>query len=135
MSEWIEPKTDWQPTDYINVEDWQRIYGNLLYLKQLAKKMYPHIPWIDTSAVKEYNDWPYADEWNAVEEDLEMLYTYTYPSGSGKLVTFYGNGPMVDYIELNRIESSMSSFYDSLTSQNECLKVLAFTLGGDDIRV
>ncbi len=39
MREWIEPKTDWRPTDYINNVDHNRITNNLTFLKELAEMM------------------------------------------------------------------------------------------------
>ena len=33
---WIEPKTDWVSTDYFNIEDYNRIIGNIIYLKDFA---------------------------------------------------------------------------------------------------
>lgn len=129
---WISPKTDWLPTDYINITDWRRIMGNLCYLKELAEKLYPPIPWVNMSGAKEYSDLQDADEWNDVESNLENMMQYTYPAASGKMMSFYSNGPMIDYMELNRIEDAILRFYQCLTSQYDSLNVLAFTLGGDD---
>ena len=48
------------------------------------------------------------------------------------MMTFYDNGAMIDYMELNRIEEAILRFYKCLTSQYDSLCVLAFTLGGDE---
>lgn len=129
---WIQPKKDWKPSDYINIEDWRRIMGNLCYLKELADKMYPIVPWVDMGGIKVYSDWPQASEWDAVEANLESLKKYTYPLGPGRAMSFYPGGNMIDFIELNRIETSIEKFYIGLTSQYENIKVLPFILGGDE---
>lgn len=37
---WVEPKTNWSSTDYYNLEDAQRITGNLNYLKDLGESIF-----------------------------------------------------------------------------------------------
>lgn len=132
MREWIEPKTDWRPTDYINNVDHNRITNNLTFLKELAETMYLGFSWEDMGRDKVYSDIVSPDDWNTIEDNLENLLNGTFPAASGKMVTFYDNGAMIDYMELNRIEEAILRFYKCLTSQYESLRVLAFTLGGDD---
>lgn len=38
---WITPKTNWTTNDYYNLEDAQRIAGNICYLKEMALDIYP----------------------------------------------------------------------------------------------
>lgn len=38
---WITPKTDWTADDYYNLEDAQRIAGNIMHLKDMAAEIYP----------------------------------------------------------------------------------------------
>ncbi len=132
MREWINPKTNWFPTDYINVEDRYRITNNLLFLREMALTMYPDFSWEDMGRDKTYEDIVSPDDWNVIEDNLENLLHNTYPAASGKMMTFYADKPMVDYMELNRIEEAILKFYTYLMSQYEGLRVLAFTLGGDD---
>ncbi len=132
MREWITPKTDWLPTDYINCTDRNRITNNLSFLKELAAIMYPQFPWEDMGRDKVYSDIQLPEDWNVIEDNLENLLQGTYPAASGRLMTFYSNEPMIDYMELNRIEEAILRFYKCLTSQYESLKVLAFTLGSDE---
>ena len=132
MSEWIEPKTDWLPTDYINNVDRNRITNNLSYLKELATTMYSSFPWKDMGRDKVYSDIVLPADWNTIEDNLENLLDGTFPAASGKMMTFYDNGTMIDYMELNRIEKAILRFYKCLTSQYDSLSVLAFTLGGDE---
>lgn len=138
---WITPKTDWACHynelgqyigDYLNKEDWRRIMGNLLYLKSLAYKMYPVFEFFDMGSTKEYADYPYANEWNAVEDNIDQLINNTYKFYAGQKRVFSDNGSFPEYNELNRIESTSLKLYEILKSQYESIKVLAFTLGGDE---
>ncbi len=132
MREWIKPKTNWLPTDYINVEDHHRITSNLLFLRELAAIMYPELVWQDMGKDKTYEDIASPDDWNTIEDNLENLLNGTFPAASGKLMTFYGNAPMIDYMELNRIEEAILQFYICLTGQYKSLKTLSFVLSSDD---
>lgn len=40
---WMEPKTDWVSTDYFNAEDYNRMIGNISYLKTLADEVFLHV--------------------------------------------------------------------------------------------
>lgn len=132
MREWIEPKTNWLPTDYINNVDRNRITNNLTFLKELAETMYPVFSWEDMGKDKTYEDIASPDDWNTIEDNLENLLNGTFPAASGKLMTFYGNAPMIDYMELNRIEEAILQFYICLTGQYKSLKTLSFVLSSDD---
>lgn len=138
---WITPKTNWACYydangryigDFFEIDDWRRIIGNLYYLKELAYKMYPVFPYNDMGDKKQYNDLPYANEWNAIERNLDYLIQYTYKFDIGKTRTYYPEMPAVNYDDLNRIESACLKIYEGLTGQYEGLRVLAFTLGGDE---
>lgn len=138
---WITPKTDWAchydnlgryTGDYFNKEDWRRIIGNLLYLKSLAYEMYPVFEFRDMGDVKEYPDYPYAEEWNAVEDNIDLLISNTYQFYAGEKRSFFENSYFPDYAELNRIESTSLKIYEILKGQYDSLPVLAFTLGGDE---
>ena len=37
---WIEPKTDWTSSDYFNAEDYNRIIGNVIYLKAFSDALF-----------------------------------------------------------------------------------------------
>ena len=43
MAIWQAPKTDWTAQDYVNYEDYERIAGNLMYLYELARQLYPEM--------------------------------------------------------------------------------------------
>ena len=39
MSEWVEPKTDWTKNDRFNLEDYNRIKNNLVFLNERASRL------------------------------------------------------------------------------------------------
>ena len=133
MSGWITPKTDWTPEDYINVEDWNRIVSNLNYLKRSANELYGNIPWKTLTDIKAYNDFPNAEEWNNVAENLESLNQNAFALEIGQRTLFYENGPMVDYVELNRIESAILQYELILKAQKNCVPVLPFVVGAKQL--
>lgn len=152
---WITPKTDWSADyddaglfigDFFNVEDYNRIKNNLLYLRELATQLMNNIPRITVGADKHYpdnsnpdfdNDNFFADEINMIEDGLEALDEKFVFIDFGEKQTFYENGRFIDARELNRIESAELKMYDILTSSIAGKHRLAFRLGTreNDIRV
>lgn len=140
-AKWVTPKTNWACYydasgkyigDFFQITDWRRIIGNLYYLKELADKMYPYFPFNTMGEGKQYQDLPYANDWNAIERNLDLLIKYTYPFKIGKTRTYYAEMSAPNYVDLNRIENACLIIYQGLTSQNESLRTLPYTLGGDE---
>ena len=61
---WVTPKTDWQASydengnytgDYFNIEDYNRIIGNLTYLKVLADTLFLPFTTADMGSEKTYS--------------------------------------------------------------------------------
>lgn len=76
---WQEPKTDWTVNDYFNYTDYNRIKNNIAYLREQALKLYINFPFTEMGVDKEgYSDFPYAEEFNAMEDNLESLKDNTY---------------------------------------------------------
>lgn len=75
---WIQPKTDWVSADYFNPEDYNRIVGNLYFLKEMGEKLFGTISLIPMSSEKTFTSTIYASEINNIEKNLVRLNTYTY---------------------------------------------------------
>lgn len=132
MSVWTIPKTDWISTDFINTHDYNRIVGNLYYLKDLIDEvaMYNSVS-IDTmEESKVVSDLPYPRLYNVIEQNLEKLNKGTYDFDIGDTKTFYANQSFIDYEELNRIESWSFRLYETLLIQKALQRNLKFKLGG-----
>lgn len=127
---WIEPKTDWAGTDYFNVDDYNRIIGNITHLKALADALFLKLTELSMGEEKTYLSLIYAREMNNIENSLEVLNLETYGFDIGEKTEYRANGNTPLYSEFNRIESAILLLYNTMTSHKEALPRLAFTLGG-----
>lgn len=131
MMAWIEPKTNWTSQDFFNIEDYNRIIGNIAYLKELVIELFTQ-PNLDENSVdeKDYTSMIYASEINAIENNLEQINQSSYSLEIGETKTYYPNEKTMNYEELNRIESACLLIYNTLVAHKNALKRLSFTLGG-----
>ena len=128
---WQTPKTDWQESDFFNVEDYNRIKGNLNEIRAQAVILWPEFSLEDMGADKTYKDYSfYADEINRFETNVGRICAGTYPFEVGNQKTFYDNQPFIDWQELNRIEEACRLIYSNIQSRLNGRKILAFTLNG-----
>lgn len=136
MSTWTTPKTNWAVTrdvtgringDYINYTDYNRIKNNMAYLYEVARTVLT-VPSYSFGADKTVTDYPYADEYNTIEQALEDLATVVANISYGATKTFYDNGRTPDYSELNRIESAQLDLYGLINSIVNGRRKLSFTL-------
>ena len=126
---WQTPKTDWQESDFFNVEDYNRIKGNLNEIRAQAVILWPEFSLEDMGADKTYEDYSfYADEINRFETNVGRICAGTYPFAVGNQKTFYDNQPFIDWQELNRIEEACRLIYSNIQSRLNGRKILAFTL-------
>lgn len=128
---WIPPKTDWKEDDFFNIEDYNRIKGNINEIKDKAVPLWGAFFFSDMGEDKTYNDYSfYADEFNRMEENLE--------SASGAILhiekfqrrIYAENQPFITALELNRIESLCKCLYANIEGRDKGRKRLAFRLNG-----
>lgn len=129
MGVWIEPKTDWSANDYLNATDYNRIVGNMAYLKAFLDTLFNGLTDITTMEEKTYTSLIFAREINAIETALQTLNLETYRFDIGNPMEYMANGKTIDYNELNRIESAMSKLNVQMVNHKENLTRLAFILG------
>lgn len=136
---WIEPKTDWKVSydsdgnytgDYFNFEDYNRIIGNLSYLKEMADALFLRFSVEDMGSEKAYESMIYAREINVIEDNLEVINQNTYGFDIGDKVTYQANRGTPLWSELNRIEGACLLLYKTMIVQKNLLPRLSFTLGG-----
>ena len=128
---WQQPKTDWKAEDFFNVEDYNRIKGNLNEIRALALTLWPDFEFEEMGADKTYQDYGfYADEINRFEANVEHICAGTFPFPVGEQQTFYENQPFIDWQELNRIEEACRLIYSNICSREADRKTLAFILNG-----
>lgn len=129
MAEWIEPKTDWTASDYFNAEDYNRIIGNLVYLRAYLGSLFNSLTNVSLGEEKSVESLIYAREINAIEQTLEILNKETYRLAIGETKEYFTNQKTIDYVELNRIEKSILALLQKVVNHKENLTKIAFTLG------
>lgn len=127
---WTEPKTDWASTDYINFSDYNRIKNNIAYLENLAFLLYPSFSCVDMGNDKSaYSDFPYAEEFNALENNLDIIRAHTYSFFGDESKQWYPNNRTPTYEDLNRLENACRRLFDGLQKQADMKRRLSFKLG------
>lgn len=129
MSTWITPKIDWVSTDFFNIQDYNRIKGNLLYLQDMLNKLFPRTDYDDMGEDKQYVSDIYAREFNTLESNLSALNLDTYNLSIGEQSTYVGNGTTPLFAELNRIEGAMLSLYNRANTDIAIMPRYSFRLG------
>lgn len=125
---WTEPKTDWAITDSFNFADYNRIKNNIAYLRKMALSFYSTVPFEDMGDDKNgYNEFPYAEEFNRLEDNLELLRNSTFIFNNEEKKTWYANEKTPDFEDFNRIERICLDCYNGL--QRYRPRRLSITLG------
>ena len=135
---WETPKTNWQGYvdnngnyigDRFNAGDFNRIKNNLEYLKELAIKLYDSFSIVSLDADKTPADYFYADEINALEENLDTINKNTLNMSYGTSPVYNDNGNTMDFIELNRLEGAILDLYDKLTNKSNGRRMFTWNFG------
>ena len=134
---WSTPKTDWSGEfvdgvyvgDKFNAVDFNRIKNNLAYLRELAIKMYDEFSIHSLGADRTPQDYFYADEINKLEENLVTINTNSLKRSYGEAPIYVDNGNVMDFKELNRLESATLDLYDKLTNEHDGRRTLTWNFG------
>ena len=144
---WITPKTDWHSTydgageyveDFFNIEDYNRIKNNLMYLREIGGELFYPLPTITVGADKHLpvagspdfdNDNFFADEIMLIENGLEALDNAIGLFNHGQKKEYYENSAFIGYAELNRIEKAELELYNYITDSIAGKLHLAFRFG------
>lgn len=128
---WIEPKTDWSSDDCFNLNDYNRIKNNIAYLRDLALEVYTNFPFEAMGSDKtSYTQYPYADEFNAMENNLESMRENTFLFDNSVSKQWYENQRTPNYEDFNRLEMACLLFYNGFKTQKIHKPFLPQTLGG-----
>ena len=127
---WIDPKTNWVSTDYFNYSDYNRIKNNIAHLRNLSLSLYINYQYEDMGDDKSgYSEFPYADEFNAIEDNLEIIKKNTYDFYNSDKKQWHDNMRTPDYEDFNRLESACLKMYIGLNKQIEMKNRLSIRLG------
>ncbi|WP_312426314.1 hypothetical protein [Lacrimispora sp.] len=128
---WQQPKTNWKEPDFFNIEDYNRIKGNLNEIRSQALILWPDFAFEEMGSDKSYQDYGFhADEINRFEFNVDHICSGTFPFQVGNRQTFYDNQPFINWRELNRIEEACRLIYNNIQSRINGRKTLDFTLNG-----
>ena len=127
---WQRPKTTWAETDSFRLSpDYERIRGNLLYLRQRAAAVTER-PEYGTMEDYTVDGVPLADFFNRVEENLAALAAAVQPRPEYATRTFVPGDLVWDWRDLERIEGMLLQIYNDLNAIENGQQKLAFCLGG-----
>lgn len=119
---WSQPKVNWRPIDYFNIEDWQRIRTNLEHLRNwmLDAGLVP-TSLLDTDTGRGYAELPYVHLVNNMEENLANLQkvfgvsfteNVTQKIWYARLDIMYNSNPT--WADWNRWETILLRVYESI---------------------
>lgn len=137
---WQTPKTDWAwrsetEGDFFEYTDYNRIKGNIEYLRELAREIYLPFSILDMGADKSRRDYPYADEINKLSDNLEIIVANTYPVIIGTKTVYEDNGKFIGYADINRIENACLNIYNNLNRIKAGKFRLSFRFGARRVRI
>ena len=128
---WQPPKTNWQEGEFFNIEDYNRIKGNLNEIRTQALILWPDFSWEEMGSDKTYESYGfYADEINSFEANIDHICDGVFAFQVGERKTFYENQEFIDWKELNRIEEACRLMYYNILSRINGRTMLAFTFNG-----
>lgn len=130
VTQWKDPKINWQPSDPVNYTDYNRIKNNLEYLWERGNQLFRPFSIVDMGEDKKsYKEYTYADEWNAFENNLDTINRNTANKNYGQKKRFFDNGQFINWEELNRLESAIMSIKNIMDRLESGLPRLAVRFG------
>lgn len=130
MADWKTPKTSWTTNDYFNLDpDYNRIKGNIQYIKDFSTKMYADFPLI---AMGDFtvDGLPFDTFLNNIVDNVTRLEANLFkPPDDQDMARYVGGGNGWDYKQLNIIEGNILRLHDAMVGQWNCISQMAFTMG------
>lgn len=130
VSDFIPAKTNWVSSDRFNIQDYNRILGNIEYLHKYGCRLIG--PFEIKDMGKKLDS--YAGYWevkvfNAFEDNIDILNQNILNRDFGIKQVFYENGIFIGYQELNRIEGAILNMKATLDTIKAGLRRIPFRLG------
>lgn len=127
---WQTPKISWTESDAFRLDpDYERIRGNLLYLRQRAAAITRRPDYGEMSSYTA-DGLPLANFFNRVEENLAALADAVQPRPEYSTRSFSPGSLVWDWRDLERIEGMLLQVYNDLNAIESGQQKLAFCLGG-----
>lgn len=140
---WIEPKTDWKQTydsagnytgDYFNLNpDYNRIKGNIQYIKEFSEQLYVDFPMITMSDFT-IDGFPFDTFLNNIVDNITRLEANLYKPPTDVAMNRYTGGAVGwNAEELNIIEGNILRLHNAITGQWNILNKLSYMMGVDEL--
>ncbi len=130
MAEWQAPKTDWKFTDRFNIEDFNRIKNNLIYIWEQVQIIWGNFEILDMGEdITSYSTYWDVNDFNAFEANVDTINEHMLSQDYGIRQTFYENAPFIKWDELNRIETATLRMKRIVDGRKASLVRLSFRLG------
>lgn len=126
---WRTPKTDWIADDYFNATDYNRIIDNVYFAYDFSLSLYSRYELSDMMVNADYLSIPYADNWNAISENISTINQHTYNLPLEPSRVYVENGYAPNYEEFNRWESSIERLMTTLRVEASTIPRLAIVCG------
>lgn len=128
---WTTPKTDWVSTDHYDYRTFNRIEGNLAVLDEQARRLFDLNDITErTARTYTYSEYTYPSFYNKIESWLYDLNRKTWNLETFRTKkTYLANQPIMDYAELNRVESTIAELKALNDIQLSILPTLAIRMG------
>ena len=132
---WIEPKTDWTENDAFDYVAYNRVTGNITYLKASAESLFSSLTDFSLETEKDNLSLIYARHMNDIENSLDIIAKETYGINIGEKKTYKPHKNVPTYDEYNRIESACLALYNEMKIHKANLPRLAITLGQKGVQI
>lgn len=136
---WNSPKVNWAPTDYFQLEDWNRIVDNAQYLYDFLNATFA---WKDC-VLKDTAALPYYDIVNNLEQNLYSLsqtpgfviVEFTATTWQPRTSTLYTHNPSYqDFNRWEKFEYDLKYWNERMYTQLNGLYAGNFTAGNNRLR-
>lgn len=117
---WLEPKTDWNSTDYYNAHDLNRVESNTAEVIAFLQSIQFDTPTITAVTNRDNTRIEYISSINRVESNIDTIKNkFLTPPGWQSKKT-WTTGPGFNYQDANRLESNLELLYEyaQLAAQN-----------------
>lgn len=125
---WEIPKTNWVADDYFNAADYNRIVDNVISAYDFSVSLYGSYEISNMMVNADYTSIPYADDWNAITNNINAINRHTYNLKLPQSNTYYENVSSPNYEQFNKWESSTAQLMGLLRKEASVIPRLATVL-------
>lgn len=126
---WENPKTNWVADDYFNAADYNRIVNNINTAFDFSVSMYGSYEVSNMMVNADYTSIPYADDWNAITENIKAINEHTYNFDLPQSNIYVENASSPNYEQFNKWESSIEMLMHSLRDEAKAIPRLSIVCG------